>query len=222
MAFVRMMDPQGEVELVVFPSVWKKYSDILQEDKVLFAKGKVDTSRSDPKILVDYFEVIDLDKLSAVTASSEQRKVSQESEKFPRLEEGPDEWEKRDENASEVREEIQKTDDLGNSRNSDNIPSNVKDAGEHYQPTITNQLKNDNKVIEIILQGSGSKEKDTRKLRSIYGILTSTPGNDRFTFMCKENGNSYRIDFPNDSTEVNESLINQIRGMVGDANVSVR
>ncbi|MCD6355697.1 MAG: DNA polymerase III subunit alpha [Anaerolineaceae bacterium] len=222
MAFVRMMDPQGEVELVVFPSVWKKYSDILQEDKVLFAKGKVDTSRSDPKILVDYLEVIDLDKLSAVTASSEQRKVSQESEKFPRLEEGPDEWEKHDENASEVREEIQKTDDLGNSRNSDNIPSNVKDAGEHYQPMITNQLKNDNKVIEIILQGSGSKEKDTRKLRSIYGILTSTPGNDRFTFMCKENGNSYRIDFPNDSTEVNESLINQIRGMVGDANVSVR
>ena len=97
----------------------------------------------------------------------------------------------------------------------------VRDEREGYQPFIEKTNDNKYKVIEITLVGTGSKEKDTRRLRQIYGILTSLPGNDQFAFLCKENGQTYRFDFPNDSTGVNDSLVNELNGMLGEVNVRV-
>ena len=95
----------------------------------------------------------------------------------------------------------------------------LQDAGEGYQPLIENPSTKKCKVIEITLNSTGSKQKDTRRLRQIYGVLTSVPGNDQFAFLCREKGQTYRFDFPNNSTAVNDSLINELYGMVGEANV---
>jgi DNA polymerase-3 subunit alpha len=51
--------------------------------------------------------------------------------------------------------------------------------------------------------------------------LTSTPGKDRFAFICKENGQSYRLDFPNDNTNINDSLLREVKGIVGESNVII-
>ena len=77
------------------------------------------------------------------------------------------------------------------------------------------------RTVVIQLVSTADKERDHRRLKQIYGVLTSIPGQDHFTFICSENGNAYRLDFPNDNTSISDSLIKELQGMVGEANVSI-
>ncbi|MDX1436759.1 MAG: DNA polymerase III subunit alpha, partial [Anaerolineales bacterium] len=53
MAFVRIEDLQGPIDLVVFPNTWKKYAHLLDEESVILVVGKVDNDGGQSKILVD-------------------------------------------------------------------------------------------------------------------------------------------------------------------------
>jgi DNA polymerase-3 subunit alpha len=53
MGFVTIEDLQGMVDLVVFNRVWRDVSKWLQSGMIVLVKGKVDSERGDPKILVD-------------------------------------------------------------------------------------------------------------------------------------------------------------------------
>jgi DNA polymerase-3 subunit alpha len=53
MAVITFEDLQGQVEVVVFPRTFSKYGHLLEEDRVIFVRGKVDTSREKPNILAD-------------------------------------------------------------------------------------------------------------------------------------------------------------------------
>ena len=86
---------------------------------------------------------------------------------------------------------------------------------------IENPKTNRCKVIEITLNSTGSKQKDTLRLRKVYGFITSIPGNDKFAFLCKVEGKIYRIDFPNDSTAADDGMISELYGIVGEANVQI-
>jgi len=231
MAFARLADVQGNVELVIFPRTWKKFSEQIRMDGVLFAKGKVDTDRSAPKILVDYIEKIDLDKISSAdthlsASDAFQSNVGFDGERHANLslKTEADPWNdhmfSNTSNSKNVSEKS--SEDVYSGADKDHKSHvDVEDEREEYQPFIEKTNINKYKVIEITLVGTGSKEKDTRRLRQIYGILTSLPGNDQFAFLCKENGQTYRFDFPNDSTAVNDSLVNELNGMLGEVNVRV-
>jgi len=52
MAIVRVEDMEGEVEVVVFPSVYAELSSYLIEGEVVFLSGKVSLRDSEPKIIV--------------------------------------------------------------------------------------------------------------------------------------------------------------------------
>ncbi|HEX5448308.1 MAG TPA: DNA polymerase III subunit alpha, partial [Candidatus Saccharimonadales bacterium] len=68
MAFVRLADTSGEVEIIVFPKLFAKTTDIWQRDNVILVKGKVDFSRSDePKILAEEARLINPDIKSSGT-----------------------------------------------------------------------------------------------------------------------------------------------------------
>ena len=76
-------------------------------------------------------------------------------------------------------------------------------------------------TLVVSLVSCGSKERDNRRLKQIHGVLTSVPGADHFAFLCKENGRSFRLDFPNERTAISDSLLRELRGMLGDVNVAV-
>jgi len=231
MAFARLADVQGTVELVIFPRTWKKFSEQIRMDGVLFAKGKVDTDRSAPKVLVDFIEKIDLDGIVSADMHVSESDVSRSNLGF----------ETKKHRNSDMKMEIDPWDDpvFSNTHDSENTSEKssddmyseadkdhnshvkVEDGEEGYQPFIEKTKIKKCKMIEITLNSTGSKQKDTRRLRQIYGILTSIPGNDQFAFLCKENGQVYRFDFPNDSTAVNDSLVNELNGMLGEVNVRV-
>ncbi len=53
MAVVSLEDLQGEIEWVTFPKLWADVFEGTKEGLIVVAKGKVDTERGDPKVLVD-------------------------------------------------------------------------------------------------------------------------------------------------------------------------
>ena len=53
MGFVTLEDIQGNIELVLFPRTWEKTREQLIMGQIIIAEGKVDTSNTPPKILVD-------------------------------------------------------------------------------------------------------------------------------------------------------------------------
>ena len=219
MAFVRLMDPQGEIELVVFPRVWKKYNGQLVLGEVVFAKGNLDLSRGDPKMLVNHIEVINLKKLSSIPHVNTAGQVA-ENGTTPAADPVMDvPWDDPQDTQYSTDTSIDESPPIV--QNLPDPPKDIQEKQENYQPRIAPNEVRKGKKIEIILNSCGSKEKDTRKLKNVFGILTSIPGEDQFSFTCKENGKAYRIDFPNNKTSVSDALIQQISGMVGENNILV-
>ncbi len=67
MAVLVLEDLQGQVEVVLFPDALNKYADYLDEDKVVFVKGRVDFRREKPNILAE--ELIGLDEVTEKLAT---------------------------------------------------------------------------------------------------------------------------------------------------------
>ncbi len=53
MGFVTIEDLQGTIDLVIFPSVWAKVSEIIELDRIILVEGRADTNSAEPKVLVD-------------------------------------------------------------------------------------------------------------------------------------------------------------------------
>lgn len=57
MAFVKIEDLYGEMEIMVFPNILAKYKDIIVEDKLVTVKGKVSYHNDAPSLIADQFFV---------------------------------------------------------------------------------------------------------------------------------------------------------------------
>lgn len=67
MCYVTIEDYDGEVETVVFPSVWETVRPILAEDAAVAIRGRVQANERDVRVLAE--EIIPLDKLRASAPS---------------------------------------------------------------------------------------------------------------------------------------------------------
>ncbi|MBN1686259.1 MAG: DNA polymerase III subunit alpha [Spirochaetales bacterium] len=67
MAFVQIEDYNGSIELVVFSDCWEKHRELLKTDSVVGVQGRLDTSRGDPKLIVE--RVMDPEALPDVAPS---------------------------------------------------------------------------------------------------------------------------------------------------------
>jgi DNA polymerase-3 subunit alpha len=229
MAFATLEDIQGSVELVIFPKVWTRKRESIHTDVVLLVKGKVDTERNDPKVLVDRVERMELDQIGTATGDS-----SEDEAWFP--DDGPpQETDLHDTgdlyaDASPTPPDTAtsafvQSADTGGLAVDTAIEVTTAPAFLETQPSMLAEkalpLTQPYRIIRLILHSTGSRERDIRKLKQLYGLLTSLPGEDRFAFQCQENGCSYRLDFPNASTHLCDSLVNELKGMLGEANVFI-
>jgi len=76
-------------------------------------------------------------------------------------------------------------------------------------------------LLKIYVHASGEKTRDKLRLNRILGLLNACPGQDRFALVCVENGHSFVIDFPNNTTGINQHLLDQVKLIVGAENISV-
>ena len=70
--------------------------------------------------------------------------------------------------------------------------------------------------ITMILRSTGDKERDKRRIKTIYGTLISYHGKDRFSFQIFENGTGHLIDFPNDTTRVCPEMLLRLKKLMGE------
>jgi hypothetical protein len=91
------------------------------------------------------------------------------------------------------------------------VPAPVK-PGSQLEPP---------KMVRVVLRSSGDRARDILRIRRIYGMLISYPGSDRFAFYVIENGRGYLMEFPNDTTGLNEELSARLSNIVGVENVQV-
>jgi len=72
------------------------------------------------------------------------------------------------------------------------------------------------KQITVILRSTGDKERDKRRIKTIFGTLISFHGRDRFSFQIFENGLGHLIDFPNDTTRVCPEMLERLKKLMGE------
>jgi DNA polymerase-3 subunit alpha len=70
--------------------------------------------------------------------------------------------------------------------------------------------------VTVILRTTSDKERDRRRIKTIYGTLISFHGRDRFSFQVFENGSGYLIDFPNDTTRVCPEMLERLKKLIGE------
>src|SRR5687768_1580886 len=72
--------------------------------------------------------------------------------------------------------------------------------------------------ITVMLRSTGDKERDKRRIKTMYGTLISFHGRDRFSFQIFENGSGHLIDFPNDTTRVCTEMLDRMKKLMGEEN----
>ena len=70
--------------------------------------------------------------------------------------------------------------------------------------------------ITVVLRSTGDKERDKRRIKTIYGTLISFHGRDRFSFQIYENGKGHLIDFPNDTTRICTEVLDRLKKLMGE------
>lgn len=77
------------------------------------------------------------------------------------------------------------------------------------------------RMLTVTICASGEQERDNRRLTQVHNLLCSNSGKDRFSFMVIENGHRFLLDFPNETTGINQDLVDRLGKMVGEENISI-
>jgi DNA polymerase-3 subunit alpha len=70
--------------------------------------------------------------------------------------------------------------------------------------------------ITILLRPTGDKDRDKRRIKTLYGTLISYHGRDKFSFQIFEEGRGHLIDFPNDTTRVCPEMLERLKKLMGE------
>ena len=77
-------------------------------------------------------------------------------------------------------------------------------------------------MLTLEFKSCEDKERDARRVKRIYGMLRSSPGKDRFSFMVREKGHHFLVEFPNETTGITPELIARLTFVIGEENVQIK
>ncbi len=77
--------------------------------------------------------------------------------------------------------------------------------------------------IIITLPRSGDDPRDLLRMRKVHGLLINNPGVDRFFFEIPNDKEDdiTQIEFPNQTTTVDDDLLEKLNKIIGNENISV-
>ncbi|MBL8096231.1 MAG: DNA polymerase III subunit alpha [Anaerolineales bacterium] len=286
MGFVGAEDLTGQIELVIFPKVWKEVSKWLALEQIIVIYGKADTQGGgNPKILVDNLRQ-DF-KIAAgrpAGGPSPAQGIMWTPDTVPgrsaREEEPPQEWTPPppdDDWMTGVDEPVAPPiavaapptaapvppvpaqpaprPAVGNGNGHTNGKVNGNAAGNGHAPRASQgpsdvsqserapqplsspssaspapvalppadpMLDASGRRVVITLTNSGDKDRDLRLLKRVHGLLTASPGSDRFEFQIREGSRHYQLRFPNHTTGLNPELAGQLTSLLGPNCIDVQ
>ena len=324
MGFATLEDIQGNIELVIFPRTWEKVREQLHVGQIVIVEGKVDTSNTPPKILVDAVrtEIKILEPLDASTTLSTGtstelsagpstagfdkpspafgakdlplakpepdpvisslrgpavpapgHQVAEQPVAFavpitrddqgwdntpPPPDNFPDDWDTQWQPSFEAAEIAPRPEAVEHAappfqapppvEQKESQPPQARPNGREQAgtprdalavqpvesksipaepipilPSLYVPLAREDKdrehppqQITVLLRPTGDKERDKRRIRTLFGTLISFHGRDRFSFQIFENGKGHLIDFPNDTTRVCPEMLNRLMKLMGE------
>ena len=77
------------------------------------------------------------------------------------------------------------------------------------------------RTARVIISRSGDGPTDARRVGEVHQALSTCPGPDKFCFIVMARGSALQLDFPNDSTTLNDELIAYLKSMPGVESVQV-
>ncbi len=236
MGFVTLEDLQGTVELVLFPRAWDEAALWLEESLVVLVRGKVDSERGQPKVLVDeistQFDVTTAadspngETLSHPNGPSDP-KVPVAATPATRREQRPPLPSEFDSLPGVSPEPIPVTgEELAEPVHSLAASGIAAEAVVEMPPegepdALTWERSEDPQLLTIVLKSTGDRKRDTLRMRRVHGLLSSYPGSDRFAFHVYEASRSYRLEFPSSTTGYCRELRQQLVELLGEGTVQI-
>jgi DNA polymerase-3 subunit alpha len=77
------------------------------------------------------------------------------------------------------------------------------------------------RVAKVVISRSGDSAIDASRVGEVHHLLSSCPGRDRFCFLIKARGETLQLDFPNDTTTLDEMMIDQLKSLHGVESVQI-
>ena len=94
-------------------------------------------------------------------------------------------------------------------------------VGEPRDPSRYSRLSEPYRLVKIIISRSGDSVLDASRVGEIHHLLSSYPGPDRFCFLIKARGETLQLDFPVDTTTIDEFMIDQLKNLHGVESVQI-
>jgi DNA polymerase III subunit alpha len=311
MGFVTIEDIQGNIELVLFPRIWEKNREQLAVGRIIIVEGKVDTSNTPPKVLVDVIRTeikvtepaqgaagpamtaLPSKPATAPVSKPTSRPVAQPTHLVqprqaaerpaaytakpnqspsplhpspagrgdggevgwdnntmpPPPDNFPADWDQEWQPSFEAAEIAARPETASPvsapAHDSSEEPPNPRD-GMPTAPRREAALKTEEvpplagapepqlppslyvplakeedaqhqpKQITVTLRSTGDRDRDKRRIKTIYGTLISYHGRDKFSFHVFENGKGHLIDFPSDSTRICPEMLERLKKLMGE------
>jgi DNA polymerase-3 subunit alpha len=77
------------------------------------------------------------------------------------------------------------------------------------------------RLAKVVISRSGDSTMDASRVGEVHHLLSSYPGPDRFCFLIKARGETLQLDFPNDTTTLDEMMIDQLKSLHGVESVQI-
>jgi hypothetical protein len=220
MAFVEIEDIQAAREIVVFPRTFKEHKELLVIGNLIMVTGKVDAQNGGyPKILADVIS----NEITSYYAADEKAKpqpkpaVKSSAPKPSALQ--PPAQPQPAEQASQPAPA--KTNGNGSQQSGQ---TQLADAAVGYHtaqpapppaPPLPSAPESKDHWLHITIPRASSFSQDKHRLKTVYNLLTETPGNDHFSLYLPSGNKTTRVDFPNHTIKDNARLRQQIVQLLG-------
>jgi hypothetical protein len=77
------------------------------------------------------------------------------------------------------------------------------------------------RVAKIVISRTGNSAVDASRINEVHQLLSSCPGPDRFCFLIRMRGEPLQLDFPNDTTILDDIMIDQLKSLNGVESVQI-
>jgi DNA polymerase-3 subunit alpha len=247
MGFVTLEDLQGSMELVIFSRVWSEIQLWIEPELIVLVKGRIDSERGDPKILVDEitteFKMVDsTDSLPEARDSNNSKTIQKTNGNAAREDLPPlpdrDPWEEPEiENQVEEQAVAVAEEDQPEEAQAEPVQTPDDDSLDQPEPAAESppeQETDPDTAVEAFVRGdgdrckvtvriraTGDKQRDSLRMRRVHGLLTSYPGQDRFAFQVFEASRHYHLEFPSSTTGFCTDLHAQLQRLLGEGSVLI-
>jgi len=230
-------DSAEGIDVVLFPRDWLKFHEVIEEGNVVMVGGELDTSRGDAQIKAK--TVTQNFNLMVPTDENEYRYTSNPEPPSWAVDDAAEDEDDgppplppmaeaepvmnmvapATQGAAAVRTptlEPQITPERRTTAPGNWMEAEEPDVSDLDLPPLPHEQAPPERWLMIYFQRSDDGERDRRRLRRLHGILTEYPGQDRFTIVVEHDQQSYKMEFPNDTTAYCDDLVNDLLAVVGD------